>query len=208
MWDAREAMVPGSGNWLIFSTSFSDFSFRNLKIIFEAISNHIKVYDRAGRSNRAQDPMTRISPHVGNVPGMNVPMGMVMNNQFGKKPPQTRSSNHRYSRRRDDGPLSQEMMTQQDNMTQGSMSQTGLSQTGLSQGISQPMFSQGYSASQAFSQDMHDISQSDSGEFQNYSVFVNPLLAWPKSQLDLLSQDQGYDAYNPSHGRGMDFSQY
>ena len=57
------------------------------------------------------------------------------------------------------------------------------------------MFSQPYGASQVgFSQDMHDISQSDS--------------AWPKSQLDLLSQDQGYDAYNPSHGRGMDFSQY
>lgn len=152
------------------------------------------VYDRQGRSNRAHDPMTRISPHVGNVPGMNVPMGMVMNNQFGKKPPQTRTSNHRYSRRRteneENGPLSQEMMTQQMNLTQGSMSQTG-----LSQGISQPMFSQGYGASQVgFSQDMHDISQSDS--------------AWPKSQLDLLSQDQGYDAYNPSHGRGMDFSQY
>ena len=66
MWDAREAMVPGS------------------------------VYDRQGRSNRAHDPMTRISPHVGNVPGMNVPMGMVMNNQFGKKPPQERGSPFSY----------------------------------------------------------------------------------------------------------------
>ena len=51
----------------------------------------------------------------------------------------TRTSNHRYSRRRteneENGPLSQEMMTQQMNLTQGSMSQTG-----LSQGISQEMF--------------------------------------------------------------------
>ena len=51
----------------------------------------------------------------------------------------TRTSNHRYSRRRteneENGPLSQEMMTQQMNLTQGSMSQTG-----LSQGISQETF--------------------------------------------------------------------
>ena len=81
------------------------------------------------------------------------------------------------------------------------------------------MFSQGYGASQVgFSQDMHDISQSDSGLFSSYElcylyrwIDLNTNLtfsAWPKSQLDLLSQDQGYDAYNPSHGRGMDFSQY
>ena len=83
------------------------------------------------------------------------------------------------------------------------------------------MFSQGYGASQVgFSQDMHDISQSDSGlsflrakerylKFRFDIEFTNlKFSAWPKSQLDLLSQDQGYDAYNPSHGRGMDFSQY
>ena len=63
MWDAREAMVPGS------------------------------VYDRhqRGSSNRTTDPMTRISPHMGTVPGMNVPMNMIMGNQFKKPPPANRS---------------------------------------------------------------------------------------------------------------------
>ena len=49
------------------------------------------VYDRQNRV-RTHDPMTRISAHMGNVPGMSVPMSMVMNNQFNKKPPQSKST--------------------------------------------------------------------------------------------------------------------
>ena len=94
--------------------------------------------------------------HSGQVPGLTVPMGMVMNN-VGKKPPQTRSSNHRYSRRRneqEDGPLSQDPMTQP-------MNSQGFNN---SQGFSQPLFSQPYGHSQVgFSQDLQDTSQADSG---------------------------------------------
>ena len=67
MWDAREALVPGS------------------------------VYDRSGRSSaggyRPHDPMSRITAHSGNVPGMSVPMNMVMNNHYQQKlPPKSKEN--------------------------------------------------------------------------------------------------------------------
>ena len=56
------------------------------------------VYDRQNRGggHRATDPMTRISPHMGTVPGLNVPMSMIMNNHFNKKPPPANQRSHRH----------------------------------------------------------------------------------------------------------------
>jgi len=169
-WDAKEALVPGG------------------------------AYDRQRNAPRTYDPIGRISHHTGSLPGVGVPMGMVMNSQYGSRPPRAAGKGGKgYMRNRDDrggagDPLSQDNMTQSfsQGFTQGSSSQQ-MSQSGLSQGMGSQLsqgFSQGFSQGMGFSQDV-DASQADQ---------------WGRSQLDLLSQDTTYQGERGYSG-GIDFSQ-
>ena len=79
----------------------------------------------------------------------------------------------------------------------------------MSQQMSQ--FSQGYIyPSQGFSQDVPEISQNDPGKrYILYDIVYTVCPGWgPRSQLDVLSQDPDYNAYNVQGDRGIDFSQY
>ena len=144
--------------------------------------------------------MGRISHHTGSLPGVGVPMGMVMNSQYGSRPPRAAGKGGKgYIRNREDrggagDPLSQDNMTQSFSQafSQGSSSQQ-MSQSGLSQGMGSQLsqgFSQGFSQGMGFSQDV-DASQADQ---------------WGRSQLDLLSQDTTYQGERGYSG-GIDFSQ-
>ena len=91
-------------------------------------------------------------------------MGMVMNSQYGSRPPRAAGKGGKgYIRNREDrggagDPLSQDNMTQSFSQafSQGSSSQQ-MSQSGLSQGMGSQLsqgFSQGFSQGMGFSQDV------------------------------------------------------